>query len=291
MATINEKIMQATPNLTNKQVAIGEYICEHIYDVALMNASKIAKNVGVSEATLTRFVYAIGYNSFSDFQLDLRKQVQKPNQYDPFRQIVPCGSDFPTYQDIFMLEKNLLDESLASIDPADFDRFVETLMEADNIVLVGGPTQHYITEYFADYLSFFKEKVSVVHQRNMRFYGKLELLSNKTVAVVFSYPRYPKEVLKIAETLYNLNIPILAVTDSHASPILKYASQNLITPLKYILFVEPASSALTLVHAMLIEMYKKDKTNIKQRLKKYESLIVSSDMFEFKDYDFTLKLD
>lgn len=83
----------------------------------------------------------------------------------------------------------------------------------------------------------------------------------------------------------------MAVTDSHTSPVLKYASQNLITPLKYILFVEPASSALALIHALLIEMYKKDKINIKEKLKKYESLVVSSDLFEFKDYDFTLKLD
>ena len=59
MATINEKIMQMTPHLTNKQMAIGKYICEHIYDAALMNAAKIAKEVGVSEATLTRFVYAL----------------------------------------------------------------------------------------------------------------------------------------------------------------------------------------------------------------------------------------
>lgn len=275
MATINEKIMQMTPHLTNKQMAIGKYICEHIYDAALMNAAKIAKEVGVSEATLTRFVYAIGYNSFSDFQLDLRKQVQKPNSYDPFRQIAPHGSAFPTYQDVFLLEKNLLDESLASISSSDFDKFVETLIKADNIILVGGPTQHYIVEYFADYLSLFKDNVHVVHQRNMRFYGKLEFSSEKTAAVVFSYPRYPKEVLKIVETLYKLDVQVLAVTDSHTSPVLKYASQNLITPLKYILFVEPASSALALIHALLIEMYKKDKINIKEKLKKYESLVVS----------------
>lgn len=291
METVNKKIMEAIPSLTNKQVAIGKYICSHIYDVALMNAAKIAKEVGVSEATITRFVYAIGYNNFSDFQMDVRRQVQKASPYSPLRQTAPHGSNFPMYQEVFALEKTLLDETLSAITPADFDKFVATLIDAENLILVGGPTQHYIVEYFADYLSIIKKSVHIVHQKNMRFYGELGFHEEKTVAVAFSYPRYPQEALRIVETLYEQGIPILAVTDSQVSPVVKYASQTLITPLQYILFVEPASSVFALLHAVLIEMYRKDEKNIKQKFKKYESLVLESDMFEFKDYDFTIKLD
>ncbi|MDY2984916.1 MAG: MurR/RpiR family transcriptional regulator [Synergistes jonesii] len=291
MATINEKIKRAEPGLTKKQLSIGRYVCDHIYDVALMNAAKIAKEVGVSEATLTRFVYAIGYNSFSDFQLALRKQVQKTKPNDPLRQIAPDGTDFPTYRDVFTLEKNLLDEALSSIAPECFEKFVGTLLDAEKVILVGGPTNHYIVEYFADYLCIFKRDVTVVHQMNMRFIGELGYVNDKTVAVIFTYARYPKEAIKIVDALYKMGVKILAVTDSHASPVMKYSSQTLVTPLKYILNIEPASCAMTLIHAILIEMYKKNKANIKNQLKNYESAIMLSDMFEWKDYDFTLKLD
>ena len=72
---IDDKITEAMPNLTKKQAMLGRYICENKYAVALMNAPMIAKEAGVSEATLTRFVYSLGYSSFSEFLLDLRRDA------------------------------------------------------------------------------------------------------------------------------------------------------------------------------------------------------------------------
>lgn len=290
MLTINKRIMEALPSLTHKQVIIGEYICNHIYEVALMNASKIAKEVGVSEATITRFVYALGYNTFSDFQMDIRKQAQEGTRHSFLRQIVPGDEKSDTFHDVFSLEKALLDETLANVTHEEFLQFVNTLVKAKNIILVGGPTQHYIVEYFADYLSIIKENVHVVNQKNMRLYGELGFQKDHTVAVIFSYPRYPQETLEIAKILCEQNITILAITDSYVAPIVHYANQALITPLQYILFIEPASPVFALLHSILVEMYRRDEKNIKQQLKTYESLILMSDMFAIKDYDFTMKL-
>ncbi|MEG1824590.1 MAG: MurR/RpiR family transcriptional regulator [Cloacibacillus sp.] len=290
MKTISEKIIEAAPNLTKKQTFIGKFICDNIYEVALLNAPQIAKKAHVSEATLTRFVYAIGYSSFSAFQLDLRIQTQEATQTSAFRQISCVGSDEHVVHRILTLEKDLIDETMLSIDPQIFDQCVDRLIQADTVVLVGGPTQGYLVQYLADYLTIFRERVFVVKQRDMAFYGAMEFLCEKSVALVFTYPRYPKETLKIASTLHTQGIPIIAVTDSQMSPIVQHANHVLITPLKYFLFVEPASSAVALIHAMLMRMYQKDNANIKERLKRYEALIIASDMFEFKEYDFTVKL-
>ena len=291
MDTINKKILEAMPRFTNKQAAIGKYICSNIYDVALMNAAKIAKEVGVSEATITRFVYALGYNNFSDFQMDLRKQVQSINSHGALRQVAPHKVGSSMYQEVFAIEKNLLAETQDAISQTDFDDFVRSLLEAKNVILIGGPTQHYIVDYMADYLSVIKDRVFVANQRDLRFFGELGAEREKTIAVAFSYPRYPQEALRIVETVYNQNIPIIAITDSFTSPVVKYAAQTLITPLQYVLFVEPAASIFAFLHAVLTEMYRRDSNKIKRKFKKYEAVILSSDMFEYKDYDFTMKLE
>ena len=64
--SISEKILSISATLSKKQNLLGKFILDNISDVALMNAPQIAREAGVSEATLTRFVYTLGFNSFSD---------------------------------------------------------------------------------------------------------------------------------------------------------------------------------------------------------------------------------
>ncbi|WP_281680729.1 MurR/RpiR family transcriptional regulator [Synergistes jonesii] len=287
---IDDKITEAMPNLTKKQAMLGRYICENKYAVALMNAPMIAKEAGVSEATLTRFVYSLGYSSFSEFLLDLRRETQEANANNPFRQERYGRKDRPVYKRVFDLERNLMDETLNAINPEVFDRCVGKIVEADRILLIGCPPHKFLTEYFANFLTIFHDNVTVVQSLDMPFFGTLESTTEKTVAVVFSYPRYPVETQKMVETVANRGLTVIGITDSKFSPIIRYCTHYLITPQRYLIVVDPNAAAITLLHAMLVAIYQKNETEIKKRLKRYEKTILATDMFVFKDYNFTSRL-
>ncbi len=287
---VSDKIMEAIPNMTKKQAALGRYICENIYAVAFMNAPMIAKSAGVSDATLTRFVYALGYSSFSDFLLALRKQTQESNLNNPFRQEQYGRKDRPVFKRVFELEKSLMDETLSALDPTVFDTCVAKLVDADHILLVGGPTHRFLTEYFANFLTLFHHNVTIAQSLDLPFFGTLESMTERSVAVVFSYPRYPVETQKMIEAIAGREITAIGITDSKFSPIIRYCTHYLITPQRYLIFVDPNAPAMTLLHAILVAIYQKNETEIKKHLKKYEKTIISADMFVFKDYNFMSKL-
>ena len=255
---IDDKITEAMPNLTKKQAMLGRYICENKYAVALMNAPMIAKEAGVSEATLTRFVYSLGYSSFSEFLLDLRRETQETNANNPFRQERYGRKDRPVYKRVFDLERNLMDETLNAINPEVFDRCVGKIVEADRILLIGCPPHKFLTEYFANFLTIFHDNVTVVQSLDMPFFGMLESTTEKTVAVVFSYPRYPVETQKMVETVANRGLTVIGITDSKFSPIIRYCTHYLITPQRYLIVVDPNAAAITLLHAMLVAIYQKN---------------------------------
>ena len=287
MAPIKSSITSNIDKLTKKQAKLAKYIYDNLCNVALMNAPQIAAAVGVSEATLTRLVYSLGYNSFSDFHRELRIETQgQNNDRNPFRQISYEKGKTPIYRKICALEQGLMDETMSLIDPQTFDKCVELISSADTVILIGGPTQQHLIQYFADYLTIFRENVHVVNQLNMGFFGNLTSLTKDSVAFVISYPRYPKETLKIIDTIASNGTTIIAVTDSELSPVAKHAKHTIITPLKYILFVEPVAAATSIIHSLLLGLYLLDEENIKARIKKYEEYILISDMFEFKDYNF-----
>lgn len=287
MASVKSNITSNINKLTKKQTKLAKYIYDNLCSVALMNAPQIAAAVGVSEATLTRFVYSLGYDSFSNFHRELRIETQgQNNDRYPFRQISYEKGKTPIYRKICALEQGLMDETMSLIDPQVFDKCVELIGTAESVILVGGPIQQHLIRYFADYLTIFRENVHVVNQLNMEFFGNLTSLNENTVAFVISYPRYPKETLKIISTIASYGTKIIAITDSDLSPVVKHAKYTLITPLKYILFVEPIAAATSIIHSLLIGLYLQNKEGIKARMKKYEEYILISDMFEFKDYNF-----
>lgn len=291
MDSISEKIIALSPTFTKKQMVLGKYINDNMLEVALMNAPNIAKKAGVSEATLTRFVYALGYQNFASFQLDIRKRAQEPKNSNPFRQEYIGEPDKNAFARVFGLEKTLMNEMMGMFDPVVFDTCVDKIMNADKVMIIGGSISDFLAQYMAIYLSVIRDDVITFRQLDLSFYGALESMTENSVAIVFSYPRYPKDTMKIVEAISMSNIPIITITDSNLSPMVKYSNYTIITPQRYLIFVPPISTAVTLIHAMLVAIYKKNTGVAKARLKKYEQLVLSTDMFEFKDYNFAEKLN
>lgn len=269
---------------------VAKYILDNLYEVALMNAPRIALEAGVSEPTLTRFVYTLGYNNFSEFQTKLRRETQEASPQNPFRQESYGDTDEPIYHRVFRLEYSLMAETLGMIDPEVFNGCVDLLYNADSIFLVGGPTHGFLADYAANFMGILCDNVHTISDINMNFLSFLDKKMKNPVAIVFSYPRYPNETLRIAKVLYERNIKIIGMTDSKYSSILQYSKFYILTPHKYLIILDPNTAAMAVIHSLTIGIYLKDPARAKARLEKYEKAIIDTDMFEFKGYNFAQKL-
>ena len=287
--SITEKILAMSADFSKKHNVLGKFILDNIFDVALMNAPQIAREAGVSEATLTRFVYTMGFNSFSEFLLEIRKETinQKGGQ---FRQEPYSGSDDSIYQRVFDVEIDLMNETLNNIDSTSFDQAAKMLSDCDKLLLVGGPIHQYLTLYALNFMCNFRDDIYIINQVNMCFVSLLDSVGPKSAALVFSYPRYSSDVQRITEILSNKKVPIIGVTDSKLSPIVPLSTTYLITPQKYIILADASASAVALIHALMVAMYRKNSSAIKKRLEKYEKNILETDMFVYKDYNFVKNL-
>ena len=286
---VSEKIMSLLPELSKKHIALGKYIIDNTYDAALMNAPKIARAAGVSEATLTRFVYTLGYNNFSEFQAELTKEAIKSNSTH-FKQEPYLDSNGSVCSKIFNMEMELMRETLSQIDDDSFDECVNLLCGAKKLLLVGGPTHDFIAKYALNFMSSFREDVHSITHVDMVFLSILNSIGPDSAAVVVSYPRYSTETQKITEALFEKGVQIIGVTDSKLSPLTPFAKYSFITPQKYVILADANASAITLMHAFMVAMYRKDPERIKPQLEEYEKDILTTDMFVYKDYNFAQKL-
>ena len=287
--SISEKILSISATLSKKQNLLGKFILDNIFDVALMNAPQIARSAGVSEATLTRFVYTLGFNSFSEFLLELRRETINSKGIQ-FRQEPYSESNDLIYRRIFDMEMDLMKETLNNINPTTFDKATVMLSECDHLLLVGGPIHYFLTLYAFNFMCAFRDNVHIVRQVDMSFISLLGAVGPKSAALVFSYPRYSSEVQRITEVLAEKRVPIIGVTDSRLSPIVPFSHLTLITPQKYVILADANASALTMIHALMVAMYRKHPDMIKEKLEEYERNVLAADMFVCKDYNFVKKL-
>ena len=59
-------IQKHYPNFSKGQKKIANYITDHTDKAAFMTAARMGATVGVSESTVVRFAYELGYNGFPE---------------------------------------------------------------------------------------------------------------------------------------------------------------------------------------------------------------------------------
>ena len=74
---ILEKIRQIYPQLTKSQSRLADFIAASYQEAAFMTASRLARRVGVNEATVIRFAQRLDYAGYPDLIQDIQAIVQE----------------------------------------------------------------------------------------------------------------------------------------------------------------------------------------------------------------------
>ncbi|MGY6247183.1 MurR/RpiR family transcriptional regulator [Bosea thiooxidans] len=65
---LSNRIAQIYPSLSNGHRRAADFVLQHPLDVATMTIEGLAEGSGTSNATVTRFVRALGYGSYGEFR-------------------------------------------------------------------------------------------------------------------------------------------------------------------------------------------------------------------------------
>ena len=282
-----EKIKNNSAKLRGKQSIVGKFILDNLNNIRIlnMNLSMIARENGVSEATVTRFVYTLGFRSFSDFQLAIQEHFQGRYVSRTFPIEPGNSSSDSVYSKVFNLERRLMEEAYERIDQVTFDKVVRLISTTKHIFLVACSPNDYLVNYMHTFLGVYKDNIFSITK--LDFVTQNIIASSKrseTLALVFSYPRYPISTQKIIEELSAKRITTVGFTDSELSPIASFCDYLMITPHKYFIVTDPMASVMALIHSLIFAVYKNDVDGSRNRLHRYEAL--NRDLCTFVNSDF-----
>ena len=277
------RIAAKSGNLSPKHLNLAQYIEKNYTSLAYVTMTELASLANVSETTVVRFVYNLGYKGFPEFMAALREELTA-NSKRPIMSAFAIKSgeyEFPrdTCRAIFAMEMQVMAETLAGINEDEFERAAEMVAKAKTVLIVACGANVCCAQALLFALQVMKPNVHLIEKLGLPEEALIRSAGKNSVCIVFSTPRYPLETQKILKIIGKREIPVIGFSNSVLSPIFSYCEIFIQVPEKYVTYIDSNASYMALIHALSFEICQKDEAKAKKMIAEYNDFVRSTNYY------------
>ncbi|MHA6260538.1 MurR/RpiR family transcriptional regulator [Sporosarcina sp. CAU 1771] len=225
MESVNDLIRKNFTSLTNGQKIIASYILKNPQQTAYRTAKEIGEFTQMSETTVIRFCYRLGYAGFSQLQKAIQGSLLENRHPDPLEKFrVSKGVHINTEnlieynkeQDIAFIERNL-----DSLSTELYEKVIHAILHSKQICVIGLRSSNAPARWLAYSLNMIKgntyfyrgeldDAISLVSEMNKK---------SLVIVIAFSFPEYTQETISFVKNAKKKGVQILTITDNELAPI------------------------------------------------------------------------
>ena len=256
------------------QKLIAEFIEQHYDRAAFLTASKLGELVGVSESTVVRFATELGYGGYPELQKAMQEMIKDKltsvQRIDVTAAKIGEGSVLDTVlsQDILKIRRTLEETSRE-----DFDRAVESVINAENIYIFGVRSSSSLAGFLGYFFDLILGNVHIVTDSSRSgMYEALLRISEKDAIIGISFPRYSRTAAEAMTFAKSRGAATIAITDSLLSPLAQSAESVLIARSDMASVVDSLVAPLSLINALIVATVIKKKDDVKKTFSVLENV-------------------
>ena len=269
--------------LSKGQKQLAAYITENYDRAAFITASKMGSIVGVSESTVVRFAYALGYDGYPELQKSLQELIR--NKLTSVQRIQLTGDLQPNdvLRSVLKSDVSNIRATIDSIDNASFNAAINALLEAKKVYIVGLMSAAPLAQFLAYYLGFVMDNVVMVSGAMGNIYEDLFRISSEDVCIGISFPRYSNRTIDALDFARGKDATIIAITDSVSSPIAEKAEHALIARSDMAGFADSLVAPLSLINAIIVACSLRRREQVSNTLSQLEGIWGSHGVYVTKE--------
>ncbi|MCS0791508.1 MurR/RpiR family transcriptional regulator [Cytobacillus firmus] len=278
--TMSQLIKESYSSLSPGQRKAAEFIMEHADEAVLLTAFQVGKNAGVSETTVIRLAYALGFSGYSQMQDRIRKEWLAGKQMDYFEDdsSIENAAEENLFRRVIDQERKILQQLLDQVNEREIWKAIDALIRADR-VYVGGFGSSFAAAYWFYYtLKQIRGNVYISSPNGFLTEDVCDL-TDQSAVVIFSFPRYRKEALNLASFAERQDSGIIAITDRQLSPIGQLAAVTLTTDELMDSGHHSAASVISLLEVLIAGIDERDHERIAKRQQELEILYAEQERF------------
>jgi len=268
--TVLTKTIEARySELTSKSKKLAEFTLSHPEKVVFMTTRELAATVGVSEATVVRFVRQLHYSSYASFITSLKELIDNRLTLIDRERLLPVfRSDDAELERITNQDIENIRAMSKKLDLAEVKKIRKTLKESDAVHIIGSRLSYASAYYMGWIMTKVRKNVHILKGSDRTTIDWLTFASKKSVVVVVATSRYPNELIKTGKLVKRLKLKFILLTDSTSCPLVQFSDHVLTAPSKSIPFLGNPASLISLinylVHSLAVDMGEKLKIHQEQ---------------------------
>ena len=269
---ILSKISERYGKMSKSHKVIANYILEHYDQAVFMTAAKLGETLGISESTVVRFASGVGYEGYPEFQKALEDCVRgKLSSIQRMDAKYGRSTQSEVLTSVITADIEKLQHTIDHLDPAAFELAVNTILEAENIYVMGLRSNEPLAEFLHFYLNMVRGGVVLLKTTSVtETFEQMMRISEKDCFIGISFPRYSMRTLKAMEFANDRNAKVIAVTDSTHSPMSLYSSCNLLARSDMVSIVDSLVAPLSVINALVVALCLKCPQDVRRNLEMLE---------------------
>jgi len=269
-------------DLTKIQKKIGEYFLKNQKRIYNMTSMQIARELGVSDASIIRFTRAIGYEGFADFKDKVYKNLiqdiyESKDGEESLSKRLELRSEryknFDITREMIELMSNNVEQSLMQNDIKDYKSAVQMLKNAKRVFVVGLHGSKGCAVQFGRLLSHILEDVIVIVNGDDEGIFPLQTATERDTVLVLSFARYYKIDIMISDLVKRKTENYCLITDSLFSPLAKDVKTVLLAETKHMSFFNSMLGAISILEYILNLLSWEDKELYGKKLNDRDSML------------------
>ena len=265
---VNRMLVVSADSTVYKKIAA--YIEQYYMQIIFMTAGELALQLSVSQGSVSKFCIALGYRGYADFLRNLQKfagkEITAPERYH--------YTSVSTHHTDDVIEREI--ENLRTLKEitagADYHKLVDTIVNAEEIVLLSARMSATLLPYMRYTLDKLRDNVRLVTpDGNDWDYFQVKYKKERVRVIAMGLPRYPRVLVEKVKELRKDGYKIDVITDSRFSPLCKYADTKVFIPTTVASVFDLYSTPMAFINLLITDV-SKQLPEMEERLAKIEQI-------------------
>lgn len=275
-----EQIRNCIEGLSPKQRQLAEYIIAQYKRAAFMTSTALGKAADVSESTVVRLAVELGYPGFPEFQAALQELIQRELTTIERFSITDDSNAKALYAKVLSAEAEHTLKVINVIAPKQFSRAVDLLHRQNKVFVVGYQVSACLASFCGYQLGKIRQQVYGIDKMDTSVSALLAGAGHDDLALVYAFPRYPANTIRLVKFFHDRKVPIIVITNSSSFSLAEMAEVLFPIPIRYDRFIDSLAPVFGFTNALIMAAALKDNQRTSKYLKQFEEFAAHAQIFE-----------
>lgn len=235
MGELLERLADEMVDMSPQLQKAAAFVLDHPEDVGFASVRDFAASAGVKPNTLIRMARAAGFEGFEDFREPFRSALQTrvnpfPDRAQWLQQLAAGGRLGSLYAGVASAAFDKIQQMFSSTSVEDFAEVADLIVSSRRTYVIGVGANYALAHNFEYLVRMAIDHVSAVPREGNSPMDDIVRAGPEDVVIALTFDPYRSEVVDATDAARDQGAYVVAMTDSHGSPIAVGADSVIICP-------------------------------------------------------------